>query len=54
MPRMSRERPCPVVASGRRRARCHLLSRTGNYAASSGRCPRNARNAPGSAASHAA
>jgi hypothetical protein len=31
-----------------------LLCRTGNYAASFGRCPRNARNAHGSPTSHAA
>ena len=35
-------------------AALHLLCRTGNYAASSGRCARNPRNAHGSPASHAA
>src|SRR5215471_11322476 len=35
-------------------AALHLLCRTGNYAASSGRCPRNARNAHGLPISHAA
>src|SRR5215831_14805923 len=34
--------------------RCLLLCRTGNYAASGGRWPRNARNAHGSPTSHAA
>src|SRR5215471_17809449 len=53
-PWMSRECLDPAVANGRWYGPTHLLCRTGNYAASFGRCPRNARNAQGLPISHAA